>query len=238
VLFSKLSHFVLAFYCSEPPEYMRDSATALDPFILHVPTTSVHTEDFEALSIDAHFSTLVFKEITPTAMDYQHLDCGLSFVKVFAVDSSLRVQESLYSRPSTSSLETEHLHASDVLRVRNLRHAGLQKKVIHSRSGFIVDELDEPVRGVKLVSDLGIGSIAQLADPQFTLDYTHIYTIAIGDQNMLPQDGQITTECSFQSLIQEMVQKIAGHVPFQVPTCQTVYVTSRILKQRQKLTKK
>ncbi|KAL4751544.1 hypothetical protein BDW72DRAFT_203076 [Aspergillus terricola var. indicus] len=227
VLFSRLSHFVLAFYCSEPPEYMRDSATALDPFILHVPAASVHTEDFEALSMDAHFSTLVFREITPTAMDYQNLDCGLSFVKVFAVDSSLRVQESLYSRPSTGGLEAERLHASDVLRVRNLRLAGLQKKVIHSRSGFIVDDWDEPVRGDKLVSDLGIGSIAQLANPQFTLDYTHIYTIATGDQNTLPQDDQTTMECSFQSLIQEMVQKIAGHVPFQGPTSRTVLEISQ-----------
>ncbi|KAL4740863.1 RNA polymerase I-specific transcription initiation factor RRN6-like protein [Aspergillus similis] len=227
VLFSRLSHFVIAFYCSEPPEYMRDSATALDPFILYVPPTCVHTEDFEALSMDAHFSTLVFKEITPTAMDYQHLDCGLSFVKVFAVDSSLRVQEALYSRPSTSGFEAERLHPSNVLRVRNLRLAGLQKKVMHSKSGFIVDDRDEPVRGDKLVSNLGIGSIAQLADPQFTLDYAHVYTIATGGPNMLPQDGQAITECSFQSLIQEMLQKIAGHVPFRGPTSRTVLEISQ-----------
>ncbi|KAL4999517.1 RNA polymerase I-specific transcription initiation factor RRN6-like protein [Aspergillus recurvatus] len=222
VLFSRLNHFVLAFYCSEPPEGVRDSASALDPFILHVPPTSVHADDSEALSMDAHFSTLVFKEITPTAMDDQHLDHGLSFLKVFAADSNLRVRESLYSKPSTSGSEAQRVHERDALRVRNLRLTGLQKKVINSRSEFIVDDWDESVRGDESVSDRGVGSIAPLAEPQFTLDYTHIYAIATGVSNLLPQDGQNTPECSFQDSIQQVLDRVAGHVPPEGLTSRTV----------------
>ncbi|KAL4982081.1 RNA polymerase I-specific transcription initiation factor RRN6-like protein [Aspergillus falconensis] len=222
VLFSRLSHFVLAFYCSKPPEGVRDSVSALDPFILHVPPTSVHADDSEALSMDAHFSTLVFKEIAPTTMDGQHLDHGLSFLKVFAADSSLRVRESLYSKPSTNGSGAQRMQERDVLRVRNLRLTGLQKKVIHSRSGFLVDDWDESVRGDESVSDRGIDSIAPLAEPQFTLDYTHIYAIATGVSNLLPQDSQNTTERSFQDSIQQVVDKVAGHIPFEGPSSRTV----------------
>ncbi|KAL4975496.1 RNA polymerase I-specific transcription initiation factor RRN6-like protein [Aspergillus desertorum] len=222
ILFSRLSHFVLAFYCSGPPEGVRDPASASGPFILHIPPTSVYAADLEGRSLDAHFSTLVFKEIAPAAMDDQHLDHSLSFIKLFAVDSSLRVRESLYSKPSTSGQEAERSHERDVLRVRNLRLAGLHKKVTHSRSGFIVDDWDESVRGDESVSDRGIGSIALLAEPQFALDYTHIYAIAIGALNMPPEDGQDTTECTFRDSIQEVADKIAGYVPSEGFTSRTV----------------
>ncbi|KAL6231657.1 hypothetical protein BDW75DRAFT_37141 [Aspergillus navahoensis] len=222
VLFSRLSHFVLAFYCSEPPEGVHGPASALDPFILHVPPTSVHADESEALSMDAYFSTLVFKEIAPTAMDDQQLDHGLSFLKVFAADSSLRVWESLYLKPSTSGSQAQRMHERDVLRVRNLRLTGLQKKVMHSRSGFIVDDWDESVRGDGSVSDRGIGSKAPFGEPQFTLDYTHIYAITTGVSNLLPRDGQNNTECSFQDSIQQVVDKVAGHIPSEGPTSRTL----------------
>ncbi|KAL4930034.1 uncharacterized protein BDV17DRAFT_280929 [Aspergillus undulatus] len=221
VLFSRLNHFASAFYCSEPPEIVNGSASIPDPFILHIPPSD-NEEDAKSFSTNSHFSTLVFKEIAQTtAGGEQNVDTRLSLLKAFVIDSSLRVRESLYSKPSTSDFARKRLHGGDVLHVRRLRLAGLQGKAESSLSGFIVDDWDEHAHGNEPISDRGVHNIAPLAEPQFTLDYTQIYALATGALDSLLQDGERTSERSFQESIEELVNKVSDHVSFEAPSSRT-----------------
>ncbi|RDW76216.1 uncharacterized protein DSM5745_06208 [Aspergillus mulundensis] len=213
-IFSRLNGLVLAFYCSNPPGAVCGSTFAFDPFVLHVPLTSNHAEDSEAHPMDMPLSTLVFREIVPGPIDDRDLDRSLRFIKAFAVDSGLRVLESLYSKTSTGGRGGEYLYGKDVLRGKDLRLSGLQKKGANSRSGFIVDDWDESVHVVGSISDRGIGSIVPWTEPHFALDYTHIYAIATGS---FKEVGEGTTVCSFQESIQEVVDDLAGRVPSERP---------------------
>ncbi|KAL4913483.1 RNA polymerase I-specific transcription initiation factor RRN6-like protein [Aspergillus aurantiobrunneus] len=211
VLFSRLNHLVLAFYCPGTPKLASNLVSVPDPFILHVPPTPDNADDCEALPNDTRFSTLVFKEVAPTTAGKQYLDRGLTFFKAFAVDSSLRIQESLYSKPSSIDFEGEQLRGGDALRARRLRLTGLQKKALNSKSGFIVGDWDESVYGNVSISDRGIDSMVALAEPQFTLDYTQIYAIVIGELDLLSPDGEKNTERRFQVLVKELVNKVTAH---------------------------
>ncbi|KAL2815441.1 RNA polymerase I-specific transcription initiation factor RRN6-like protein [Aspergillus cavernicola] len=209
ILFSRLNRLVQAFYCPASPEHMTGSASAPDPFILDMPPSSDCAEDPEALSDDIQFSTLVLKEIASTAIGETYGDQGLSLLKVFAIDSRLRVHESLHSRPSTCNSDEEPSRGRDVLRVKHIRLAGQQKTAVRSRGDFIVDDWDESALRSRTILDRGIGSIAPLADSQFTLDYTQIYAIANGAISLLSQDGDEPSESSFQASVEELVHKIS-----------------------------
>ncbi|KAL4905686.1 hypothetical protein BDW74DRAFT_151791 [Aspergillus multicolor] len=222
VAYSRLNNLVLAFYCSDPPEAVPPevvspevvcgSAPAFDPFVLQIPSPSHHNGDPEAHLKEMPLSTLVFRETVPETIDGKGLNCG--FIKVFAVDSGLRVLESLYSTTSTRGRGGEFLCGDNVLHVKTLRHTGPQKKRANSKSGFIVDDWDESVHVVGSISDRGIGSIVPWTEPQFALDYTHIYAIATG---IFKDACEGTTECSFQESIQKVVDRIAGGVPSEGP---------------------
>ncbi|KAL4785075.1 RNA polymerase I-specific transcription initiation factor RRN6-like protein [Aspergillus varians] len=228
ILFSRLNHFVLAFHCSEPSEVVGDLVPIPDPFILHVPSTSDNEDNVEVISIDTHFSTLVFREVAPTATSEQYIDLSLSFLKAFALDSSLRVHESLYLKPSTSDSEGERLCGRNVLRARHLRLTGLQKKALNSRSDFIVDDWDEFAHGNVSILDRGIDSIAPLAEPQFTLDYTQVYALATGVLGLLLQDDEETTERSFQESVHELLNKVTDQASSTSGTALEILRRSRI----------
>ncbi|KAL4868190.1 hypothetical protein BDV12DRAFT_170223 [Aspergillus spectabilis] len=217
VLFSRLNHSVLAFYCSEPPKLTSDSISAPDPFCLHVPLPLDYAEDPQTLSTGPHFSTLVFRELAPKSVDEDYLDSRLSFLKVFAVDSRLRVQELIYLRPSTIGINDERSPERDILRVRHMRLTGQQQTATHSLGDFIVDDWDESALGHGPVSDRGIDSIAPLAERQFTLDYTQIYGIATGALGLLSQEGDETPGAGFQASFEELVKIVsesASDLPF------------------------
>ncbi|KAL3469987.1 RNA polymerase I-specific transcription initiation factor RRN6-like protein [Aspergillus californicus] len=206
VLYSRLNQLVQAFHCPEHPEDSTESVTVNDPFILEVPASSDCAGEPEAFPGDMRFSTLVFKQIA--AVDEKHRDQKLDLCKAFVVDSSFRVQESLFSRPLTTG---ESSHGKDILRITNLRLAGLQKKGVNSYTEFIVDDWDESSLGPKTILDRGIGSIAPLADPHFTLDFTQIYAIATGVSRMLPRDGKESARSSFQGVVKELANLISSH---------------------------
>ncbi|KAL4801233.1 RNA polymerase I-specific transcription initiation factor RRN6-like protein [Aspergillus unguis] len=220
VLFSRLNDLVLAFHYSEPAVGSNDSESVPDPFILHVPPSTDHAEDLEGFNIGTHFSTLTFKEVAPTTLGGQSPEYFPSYVKLFAVDSSLRVRESLFSKYSTT-IGTKPSRGSDVLRVRNLRLTGLQKKTLGSRSGFIVDDWTESAHGNGLISDLGIDSIAPLAVPQFTLDYTQIYAIATGAVGSLSREDEKPAEHNFQESLGKLLSKVSDNSLSEILTSQT-----------------
>ncbi|KAL4877229.1 RNA polymerase I-specific transcription initiation factor RRN6-like protein [Aspergillus karnatakaensis] len=220
VLFSRLNHLVLAFRCCEPPELAGDPASAPDPFFLHIPSTSDSVEHTQALSTTTRFSTLVFKEIAPKTLGKDQLDADGALIKVFVVDSRLRVEELILSKHSARRTNSEGLNERSLMRVRNLRLAGQQQAAPPSLGEFIVDDWDGSALGYGLVSDRGVDSIAPSAARQFTLDFTQIYEIATGAPRYLPQEGEGDSSTSFQESFEELAN-IASQQNFNHSTGRT-----------------
>ncbi|KAL4946194.1 hypothetical protein BDV06DRAFT_235064 [Aspergillus oleicola] len=221
VLFSRLSPLALAYYCSETREVENGSLSVPDPLILHLPASCDNAGNTEALSSDTHLTSLVFKEFAPAATREQDIDSSVSLIKAFMIDSSLRIRESVYSKPLDGDLGGERSRGRDLLRVRQLRLTGLQNRAEYPLSGFIVDDWDEHAHGNGPVSDHGIANIAPTAEPYFTLDYEQIYDIATGALDLLLQDGEKTIERNFQESIDELVAKVTDHISSEEPTSWT-----------------
>lgn len=207
-------------FCPEHIGESIESVSVPDPFILHVPLTSNDSGSLEAAS-NTRFYTLVSREVVPTITGERSLDESLSFLKVFAVDSSLRVRELLFSKLSSTPIGTERLVEKDTLRVKNPRLVGLQKRTLDTKSGFIVDDWDESAFGNGVVSGLGIGSIAPLAEPRFTLDYTQIYAIATGMLDLLPRESEWSGERNLQGALEELLNSVANPLNSKNSTSQT-----------------
>ncbi|KAL2837411.1 RNA polymerase I-specific transcription initiation factor RRN6-like protein [Aspergillus pseudoustus] len=217
ILFSRLSPLLLAFNCPISADHTTDSGSAPDPFILHIPQSP---EDPGPLSGAVHFSTLVFKQIAPANLDITYRCPGLSFIKAFLVDSNLRVQESVYSKISNSTLEGEPTRERDILRATDPRVSKSPKQAFNDRSDFIVDDWGESALGPG-TSPRGIHNIAPLLGPQFTLDYTQIYAIVTGALGLLSCDGGEGAGRSFRALVQELINEISDHDPLEHPTSRT-----------------
>ncbi|KAL2872222.1 uncharacterized protein BJX67DRAFT_103742 [Aspergillus lucknowensis] len=216
ILFSRLSQLVLAFYCPPSFEGTVEPISGPDPFILHVPPSSKDPDDDPG---SVHFSTLVFKEIAPTALGVAHQSPRTTLLKAFTVDSGFRVQESLYSKLSKGVSNGEQNHGRDILRVKHLRAIAQRRRVADSWRDFIVDDWNELGLHPR-ISACGIDSLAPSKDPQFKLDYTQIYAIGTGALR-LSRDDEGNAESGFQALIEKFVEGIPDYDPVKCSTSRT-----------------
>ncbi|KAL5334068.1 RNA polymerase I-specific transcription initiation factor RRN6-like protein [Aspergillus crustosus] len=207
VLFSRLNRSVLAFHCS--PELTDDYVFITDPFALYVPLESGYSEDFQTLSVGCHFSSLVFREFAPKTDGDEYLDDNLCFLKAFAVDSRLRVQESVYLRPSNATNNDMRSPERDILRVKHLRLTGQRQTTPRSLLSFIVHDWDEPTLGHGPTSDHGSQSIYSLRDRPSTLDFKQIYEIAARAPGLLSREGGGSLNTSFQLSFSELVNIVS-----------------------------
>ncbi|KAL3490885.1 RNA polymerase I-specific transcription initiation factor RRN6-like protein [Aspergillus germanicus] len=206
ILFSRLSQLVLAFHCPISPKHTTNSEYAPDPFILEVPPPP---EDSEPLPKAVKYSTLVFREIAPTIKGAAHSHPGLSFIKAFLLDSSLRVQESIYSKISSLSDE-DKFRGKDTLRVSHQRVAGSRKQALDKLSNFIVDDWDESTLGSG-TSDHGVDNLASLADSEFAFNYTQIYAVVARALGLLSGGDKESAGSSFELSLQELMNEISDH---------------------------
>jgi RNA polymerase I-specific transcription initiation factor RRN6 len=223
ILFSRLTQLVLAFHCPISPKHTDYPEYAPDPFILEVPPSP---EDSEPLPKAVNFSTLVFREIAPTIKGAAYPHPDLIFIKAFLLDSSLRVQESIYCKISSGLSDEDKSRGRDILRVSHQRVARSRKQALNRLSDFIVDDWDESALGAE-TSDRGVDNLAPLTDSQFAFDYTRIYAVVTGALGLLSGGDKETARVSFQISLQELMNEISDHDHPGRSTGRTAYVNPR-----------
>lgn len=178
VLYSKLTELVQVFPCPLLVDEPTELVAVPDPFLLDVP--SEFGESLTEKGMFVHYSTLLFREIghSPATVGKSHYNPDMKLAKLFWIDSSLAVHESIFRLPDGKP-ETEdemHLETSKVLQLKRRHH--VPKKNMDNDKNFIVDDWDEtvapPLAAVhqKLSSDDDV-------DLQWTLDLTSIYASAV-----------------------------------------------------------
>jgi len=183
VLYSKLTELVQVFPCP----FLADEPTELvpvsDPFLLDVP--SEVNESVTEKGSTVHYSTLVFREIghTSAVMGKSHYNPDMKLTKLFWIDSSLAVHESLFRLPDGKPEKEDetHLETSKILRPKKRQPP--RKKTDMDDEDFIVDDWDEtaapPLAAVheKLSRDSDL-------DLQWTLDFASIYASAVANMGV------------------------------------------------------
>ncbi|PYH95879.1 hypothetical protein BO71DRAFT_350536 [Aspergillus ellipticus CBS 707.79] len=213
ILYSRLNRFVLVFQC---PSALKDQTefSFPDPFMLEIPLSpDVGTES--NLYNSTQFSALAFKEIRhlPSTIGKKDYDPHARLIKLFVIDSSLAVCESIYTDLSHGGVAEESF-SRDILWTKK-KHAVVERmQPARSQDDFIVDDRDECTleSGVLTAPDTGVASVTPLAIPQWTLDYTQVYAVATGRLKLLRSEespGRKSPRRGFQKAIKEL--EIAFH---------------------------
>ncbi|CEJ59076.1 hypothetical protein PMG11_07712 [Penicillium brasilianum] len=179
VLYSKLTELVQVFPCP----FLADEPTELvpvpDPFLLDIPLQV--NESLVEKDTPVHYSTLLFREIghTPATVGKSHYNPDLKLTKLFWIDSTFAVHESLFRLPDGKPEEEDemHLETSKVLRLKK-RHHIPKKKADMDEENFIVDDCDETVAPPLAAVHQKLSSDSEI-DLQWTLDMTSIYASAV-----------------------------------------------------------
>ncbi|KAJ6150784.1 hypothetical protein N7470_007378 [Penicillium chermesinum] len=181
VLYSRLTQLVQVFPCPSLSDEQEDSIAVSDPFLLHVPSAS----DASDVSKKSRFSTFVFREVahSPGAhpQKQSRYNPDMTLIKLFWIDSSLAVHETLYKGPDRKQHD-ENIDTQDntsVLRVK--KHAAAHRKdtEIDEDDDFIVEDWDESVFGPSRASLPRSSRVSPFAGLEWTVDWSYIYMLAL-----------------------------------------------------------
>jgi RNA polymerase I-specific transcription initiation factor RRN6 len=211
VLYSRLNKIVLSFHCSTTSG---DIESIPDPFILDIPSISDDDIEPQAGSDSVQFSSLVFKEIShlPTFVSRDYYNPDQKLVKLFAVDTQLRVREYIFSGPAYGGTEDERDLGDHILRPKK-RQTGVHKEqYVRPKDEFVVDDWDDSVvgAGAFAVANTGMSSITPLAIPQWTMDFTQVYAVATGRMIVASSEGQEAP--AVEKSLRESIQELRGKV--------------------------
>ncbi|KAJ5689761.1 hypothetical protein N7462_004153 [Penicillium macrosclerotiorum] len=204
VVYSKLTELVQVFSCPLLEVDHSQPISLPDPSMLHVPPEP----DSLALGKDSqtHFSTLIFREIehslAPPGNTFYNPD--MSLYKLFWIDSSLAVHESLFQGPDVKR-DDESIHAENgqVLRLKK-RHYAHRRIRDPDDEDFVVDDWDETI----VPQRVGLHQ-ARSRDPaddlQWTLNWTSIYAHSVANINAAADQGDKSRlKITFDHLITEI----------------------------------
>ncbi|KAF7595738.1 hypothetical protein BBP40_004869 [Aspergillus hancockii] len=183
VLYSRLSHVALAFYCPTISDGHEDIHVP-DPFLLDIPL--MPERNGESQSSLTQFSSLIFREIMhpPSTAGKRDYDLSLKLIKLFVLDSRLSVRESIYVGPWHNGSLDEQVPGNNVIRMKRRYPVmlGEHSHSLWSHDNFVVDDWDESAvgPGTLTIPDTGISSITPLAIPQWIVDYSQVYEVATG----------------------------------------------------------
>jgi RNA polymerase I-specific transcription initiation factor RRN6 len=109
----------------------------------------------------------------------------MTVIKLFWMDSDLAIHESAFQGPQADPDEPDLICESSVLRPR--KRYIQTKQVVHD-DGFIINDWDEPAIQQEIVSrhTSRIAPVSPDEEWQWTLDFTAIYAMAVGQMD-LPQ---------------------------------------------------
>ncbi|RHZ66148.1 hypothetical protein CDV55_101833 [Aspergillus turcosus] len=228
VLYSRLSHVVLAYQVPNASDGYMHLTSISDPFVLEIPPVSEESAETQISPNAAQFSTLVLREIAhaPSAGSKEQYDATAKIIKLFTIDSRLAVRESIYIGPGreTEVNADDQQLGKDALRLRK-RYPGVRRKQsIRSRDDFVVDDWDESVvsRGTFTVADTGISHITPLATPQWTTDFSSVYAIALGKIIAGSSEAGQEQDRGFQESIKELKDSLASADLTDLPNSKTM----------------
>ena len=133
------------FPCPFLTDEQTGSIAVCDPFLLDVPSV-VDVSSIEQATL-AHYSTFVFREVShyPALASRTPYNPGLTLVKLFWIDSSLAVHETIFKGPDkiVDEQDMELEENGGVLRLK--RHQPFGKDRDIDEHNFVVDDFDESV---------------------------------------------------------------------------------------------
>lgn len=195
VLYSQLAELVQVFPFPILADEQTESFSVADPFILDVPLAG------NALSTGniapSPYSTFVFREVGHTSAPGPKTPYNphMTLIKLFWVDLSLAVHETLFRGPDANGDRDEDSllpEGRDVLHVK--RHFATRKGGGVEKEDFIVDDWDESVAlsGIERHRISRRASLPDLpwnTDPQWTLNWTSVYAHAVTNSNPVAKEG-------------------------------------------------
>lgn len=197
-----------------------------DPFILDVPTTTDESVESQNPPNATQFSTLVFKEIahsqTTAGKSRYHLKERL--VKLFLLDWRLAVHELVYTGSVIVPDPWGELPLGrEALRVKR-RQKGVRKNLtIDPLNDFIVDDWDESISGAATSAFPG-SAVSTLTNPQWTIDYTTVYSVASGKLVVNSSEGELQQQSEEQTrqAIDDLKDKLANAALNDQPASRTL----------------
>lgn len=175
-----------------------------DPFILEVPPASDDLVVSQASGPGAQFSTLAFKEIAPSSgpAGRKHGGLGYRLMKLFTLDSSLALRESVYVGPTGESDAEENLPGREALRVKK-RHPTQKRQLAEPADDFVVDDWDESVLGMSALMGQppSLSAVASSIMPGAAMDFRPAYALTAGHSETAGDAGQ-PHERSFRECIE------------------------------------
>lgn len=182
---------------------------APDPFILEVPPASDDLVVSQVSGPGVRFSTLVFKEIAPRSASTgrRHSDLKHRLMKLFTLDSSLALHESVYVGPPGENVVDEDLLGRELLRLKR-RHQSTQKRQLaQSTDDFVVDDWDESV--LSTAPRRSFSAVALSEMPEWAIDFKRVYAVATGKPAMIKGDIGQGRGRSFRQSIEDLGHQIS-----------------------------
>ncbi|KAJ5622823.1 hypothetical protein N7490_011428 [Penicillium lividum] len=178
VLYSRVTELIQVFPCPFVGNLQTDAFVSPDPFLLHLRS---------ALKMDSdkplRYSTFVFKEVDHSPVPGTTHSFGMSLIKLFWVDSSLAVHETLFKGPRRSLQDQVRSHRIEDNEDRNILRASVRPSKT-SRDciddGFVVNDWDESAMVLQTTSP-NTNLISNYEDLDWTLNLTPIYKLALAD---------------------------------------------------------
>lgn len=227
IIYSRLNSFVLAFQCRLSAEGQIDMIHAPDPFILDVPRPSDNPAVWQVPRSDPHFSTLAFQEVGPSlkAAAKRHYYPNIRLLKLFLLDSSLALRESIYVGPLAKSNDEEQLSGRDVLRLKTRNPTRQKRELARHESDFVVDDWDESVFGMDTLMAHSVCPTGALPTiPDWVVDHTQTYAVATGEMGTITSGGGDNEhERSFRESIEDLNEKFSVAALSDRHTSSTMY---------------
>ncbi|KAE8379464.1 RNA polymerase I-specific transcription initiation factor RRN6-like protein [Aspergillus bertholletiae] len=232
VLYSRLSHVALTFYCPSASTGHENIEPMPDPYVFDIPLGPEY--NVEPQTSLARFSSLIFKNIhLPSAGGRKDYDPSLKLIKLFVLDSRLSIHESIFVGPSDKASGRRDLE-NDSIRLKR-RYATTRQGQLESSQpygDFIADDYDGPVAspGTPTFPDVRISSITPLAISQWAIDFSQAYGVAIGRiMNSLGGGSNQKHVKGFQESVEELKRKVSVSADSQLASQTLLEILGRSL---------
>lgn len=182
ILYSRLNDLSLGFQVPHLSEADAVPVSVPDPFVVHIPRRSPDQDKPNDVRHEAHFLTLLFKEVEQAPSGNKtDFTPSARLAKLFILDASLAVQESLFFAPLDNDGDLQVIDmplSRDVLRLKK-RNAGVRRSI---RAGFVVDDFDESTTVTIKSHNLRAAPALLSSTLSWTVDYAAAYLAAIGEK--------------------------------------------------------
>ncbi|KAL1967509.1 hypothetical protein VTN77DRAFT_3024 [Rasamsonia byssochlamydoides] len=184
ILYSRLNDLGLGFQVPPPSGPVGVPPSVPDPFVVHIPKRSPARNRPDSVQNEAPFMTLLFKEVEQAPPGHKGDYTPFTrLVKLFILDASLAVQESLFFAPLNNDgdlQESDMPLSGEVLRLR--RRVAVARRT--RRADFIVDDFDESTAAATAIKSHDAQGAPTLLSSalSWTVDCTAAYLTVIGEK--------------------------------------------------------